>query len=138
MFGQSEIAQFNVEIFVNKHVMRFDISMHNSMLMQIGNHPHHLLHNHPPAILIQIGLLLMDYVEEGALLDQLHCQTQLRGFGYGADHEDDVGVPVFGQHVDFVVELFEELLADVGVEYLLYCYVEVEVFAFVDCAETAH
>ena len=60
------------------------------------------------------------------------------GFGDGAEHEDDVGMPILGKHVDLVVKLLEQLLADVGVEDLLDGHVQLEVPAFVDGAESSH
>jgi len=138
VFGQSEITQPNIEIFIHEHVVRFDVPVHYAVLVEVCDDADHLLHDGLSAILGEVGLLFVDYVEESALLDQLHGQAELRGFRYGADHEDDVGVAVLGEHVDLIVELFEKLLADVGVEDLFDGYVQVEVFAFVDGAEAAH
>jgi hypothetical protein len=47
-------------------------------------------------------------------------------------------VTILGQHVHFVVELLQQLLADIGVEHLLHRHLQLEVPPFVDCAEPAH
>ena len=47
-------------------------------------------------------------------------------------------MPVLSEHVDFVVEFLEQLFAYIGVEYFLYCYINVEIFTFVDCTESTH
>ena len=45
---------------------------------------------------------------------------------------------ILGQHVDLVVELIEQLLADVRVEDLLDGDIQVEVLSFMDGAEPSH
>lgn len=47
-------------------------------------------------------------------------------------------MPVLGQHVDLVVEFLQQLLTDVGIEHLLYRYLQLEITATMDGAEAPH
>lgn len=39
---------------------------------------------------------LVDQIVESTLLDKFHRDAELRRFGDGADHEDDIGMAVLG------------------------------------------
>ena len=80
----------------------------------------------------------MDKIEQSAFFDQFHCQAESGRLGNGSYHEHDVGMTILGQHVDLVVDLIKELIADVGVEDLLYSHLELEILSYVDRTETAH
>ena len=138
MLCESEVAQFNVVVLIHQHVVRLDVSVHNPVAMQIGDDSHHLTGEMFALGVREVDAPLVDEVEKGALLDEFHGQAQLRRFGDGADHEDDVGVPVLGQHVDLIVELLQKLLADVGVEDFLDGHVQIEIFPYVDRAKPTH
>ena len=43
----------------------------------------------------------------------------------------------FGQHVDLVTELFEQLIVNFRVEVLLDCYFKTFVHSFMNCTETS-
>ena len=45
---------------------------------------------------------------------------------------------VLSEHIDFIVELIQQLLAYVRVEHLLYSHLEVKVSAFVNRTKAAH
>lgn len=62
----------------------------------------------------------------------------MRRTTYCSYHSDDVGMSVFGQHSDFVVELTQQFFAYVGIEYLFHCDFQFKVLSFVDCAESSH
>lgn len=80
----------------------------------------------------------MQQIEQRAFLHQLHHQAQLRRDRDGSEHEHDIWVAVLGQHVDLIVELPEQFLADVGVEHLLDRHFHLQAPPAMDCAEPAH
>lgn len=96
MFGQTEITQLDIIIFIHEHVVRFDISMHYSMTVQKCNNSHHLRSQMSAFGIAEVDPSLVDQIVESTLLDKFHRDAELRRFGDGADHEDDIGMAVLG------------------------------------------
>jgi hypothetical protein len=46
-------------------------------------------------------------------------------------------MPVFGQHVDFIAELFQQFFVNFGVEILFYSHLQSFVYTFVDGTKTS-
>lgn len=138
MLGQSEIAELDVVVPIQQHVVRFDVSVYYAVAVQVGDDCDHLRGDVPSLCLRKVDPPLVDEVEEGALLDQLHGQAETGGLGNGPYHQDNVGVPVFCQHVHLVIEFLQQLLADVGIEHLFDSHLQLEVFALVNCTEPSH
>ena len=80
----------------------------------------------------------MDQVEKSALFDQFHDKAELWRDSDGPEHEYDVGMAILGKHIDLVIELIEQFFADVGIEDLLYCHVDIIVLPFVDGTKSSH
>lgn len=114
------------------------IAMHDPHAVQVGHHSDQLQGDLSLISFGEDGLPAMDQIKQRPFFDQLHNEAKLRWRRDGPQHEDDIGVSVLGQHVDFVIELIQELLGDVGIEDLLDGYVQLEEFALVDGAEAAH
>ena len=72
MASQSEIAKFNSKVLVDEHVVRFDVSVHNAMAVQIGDDSDNLECDSASVRVREAGLAFMNQIEEGALLDQFH------------------------------------------------------------------
>lgn len=106
MFGKPKVAQFDVVIAIQEHVVGFDVSMNDSMSMEIGYNSSHLGCDSSKVIFCKVSPSFMDQIEKSPFFDQLHSQAKSRRLGYGTDHEHDIRVTIFGQHIDFVIELF--------------------------------
>ena len=138
MSGEAEVAELDRVALVDQNIVGFYVSVHDAHAVEVG-HDTDQLHSDLSFIGLGQGCLFpVDEIEERPLFDVLHDEQQLGRRGDGPEHEDDVGVPVLGEHVHFVVELVQQVLGYVRIEDLLYRHLQLEEAALVDRAEPAH
>ena len=138
MACESEVTEFEGEIFIEEHVVRFDIAVNDTVAVKVCDDADHLRCDAATICLREIAFFTVQQIEESAFLHQFHDKTELRRFGDGCNHEYDVRVSVLGEHVHFVVELIKQLFAYVWVEHFLNRHLQIEVPASVDCTKTSH
>lgn len=136
--GQSEIAKFCRKVLVDQKVMRFDIPMHDPVLMQVANRRDDLSDDPSSFFVAHFYPPFVNHVVKGPRLEEFCDNGQIRGHTGNTNEKDNGRVSKLGQHVDLITEFLEELFGYFGVEGFFHCNFKSFIHASVDGAEASH
>lgn len=114
---QPKIAQLGFILRINQNVMRLNISVSKSMLVQVVEGLYHLPCDIRFVGRCQRSLSAVQKIEKCTFLAVLHHEHQRRGLRYYSDQKDDIRMAISGEIQYLVIEFINKILANVGVEH---------------------
>jgi hypothetical protein len=120
-FSKAEVADLNMEAFVNQNVVALDISVHDTQVVHIFKDSSSVKCNFEAHFdrQLKLHLLHVEQVEEGALTDMLEHDVDVRDLRDDSHEHGDVWVPQNTLHHHFVLNFLEQFISQSRIKDLL-------------------